>query len=1570
MVETPQDELSLRDIVEVLKRHRVYLWAFPLILAALALIYGFLIAEPTYASTATLSVAPVQVQAQLEQRIQVQQATPITFEGLKALALSEETVGEVWEALRKEGKLPTRWQDRGGLRGIERMMRDLKVKDISPKLQAANPNQVPPIVASLTVQAPDPQVAAKAANLWVEAVKRRVNAIPLARLEASLKALEEQVTPAEKAYREAQARWEAFNKTTTLPQDKAELDAKTQERVGLDTELAGLERDLAAVQGRIQATLAEMRRQEAIVPIGTPPEQLAIINRRLAEAQASLARELERVRQSYTQAAQVLEKFKGREQIPVWQAELSAYTEAYASAQARLIALQKDLAQKQALLQDAEARLAEYKAQLPNLSIENLVAGLTVKEAEALVADRLKEADSRLKAAEGAWAEFQRKSQLEVWKRQLGGYADRVASIRQRLESLATDRFRVEADLGEARRRFDQYKAQLPNLSIENLVAGLTVKEAEALVADRLKEADSRLKAAEGAWAEFQRKSQLEVWKRQLGGYADRVASIRQRLESLATDRFRVEADLGEARRRFDQYKAQLPNLSIENLVAGLTVKEAEALVADRLKEADSRLKAAEGAWAEFQRKSQLEVWKRQLGGYADRVASIRQRLESLATDRFRVEADLGEARRRFDQYKAQLPNLSIENLVAGLTVKEAEALVADRLKEADSRLKAAEGAWAEFQRKSQLEVWKRQLGGYADRVASIRQRLESLATDRFRVEADLGEARRRFDQYKAQLPNLSIENLVAGLTVKEAEALVADRLKEADSRLKAAEGAWAEFQRKSQLEVWKRQLGGYADRVASIRQRLESLATERAIKQTRLEEAEKELAKEPRLIALEREITADPAVAAAIAQGGNLRDLLGLKLKNQELNPTHLKLLSTALDLRADLAALDREEKALKEEEAKLAPLVQDLQRRIADEEATRARLLTELDTARDIYNAVYRYAESLKKVASRPDAVLREVSPDVLAYRDRIVDLEARLVALKAEEEALKEEEAKLAPLVQDLQRRIADEEATRARLLTELDTARDIYNAVYRYAESLKKVASRPDAVLREVSPDVLAYRDRIVDLEARLVALKAEEEALKEEEAKLAPLVQDLQRRIADEEATRARLLTELDTARDIYNAVYRYAESLKKVASRPDAVLREVSPDVLAYRDRIVDLEARLVALKAEEEALKEEEAKLAPLVQDLQRRIADEEATRARLLTELDTARDIYNAVYRYAESLKKVASRPDAVLREVSPDVLAYRDRIVDLEARLVALKAEEEALKEEEAKLAPLVQDLQRRIADEEATRARLLTELDTARDIYNAVYRYAESLKKVASRPDAVLREVSPDVLAYRDRVVGLRAEITGLKAEEGALKRNLTELDGRIRDRKAKIAAQEREKEAVTLEYATKKAAYEAFRSRYDQIASLTAQDLTFDNPNPEFQRLRSALIDAQAEEARLSARRAALLARINQVEARLGLLKDRVAKAQVEQDTVNQALELAKNAYLALAQKRTDLQIQIASNQEAWASILAPAYPVYEKVAPKRGLLLALAVALGLMLGVMAAFVAEALRPKEPAPQVG
>ncbi|WP_243028305.1 Wzz/FepE/Etk N-terminal domain-containing protein [Thermus albus] len=813
MVETPADELSLRDILETLKRQRLWILSLPVVFGAAALVYGFFIAEPRYASTATVNVAPVQVQAQLEQRIQVQGQSLLTFEGLKALAFSEEVTREVWEALRKEGKLPTAWQDQGGSPGLERMVKDFRIKNESPRQQVVPQGQVPPVVASLTVEAPSPKVAARAANLWAEAVTKRVNLIPLARLEANLEALEEQIAPAEKTYQEAQARFEAFQRSTTLAQDKAELEAKTGERVSLDQERSALERDLAAVRGRIGALEAEARRQAALVPIGTSPDQLAIIGRRLREAQENLKREAERARQSYVAAAQVLESFRGKERIPIWQAELAAYTDGYASAQSRLLAIQKELAVNQTRLAEARARLAEYKAQLPGLSLENLVAGLTVEEAEALVAERLKEADARVKAAEAAWQAYQRESQLNVLKQQLGGFSDRVAGIRSRLEKIPT----------------------------------------------------------------------------------------------------------------------------------------------------------------------------------------------------------------------------------------------------------------------------------------------------------------------------------------------------------------------------------------------------EKAVLQRKLEEAEAELAKQPQLLALEREVVADPVVAAALARGGDLQALVGLKLKNQELNPTHQKLLFSVLDLRADLAALEREEQALRGEESRLLPQVASLQERIADEEAKRARLSLELDVARDLYNAVYRYAESLKRLAAQPGTRLREVSPDVLRFRDQVVELEGQKAALEA----------------------------------------------------------------------------------------------------------------------------------------------------------------------------------------------------------------------------------------------------------------------------------------------------------------------------------------------------------------------------ERSGLERNLKEYDRRIQALKSQMAAQEREREAVLLEYNTKKAAYEAFRARYDQIATLTGFDLAFDNPNPEYQRIRSVLIDTQAEEARLLSRKAALEARMAQVEARINLLKERVARAQVEEERVRQALELSRNAYVALVQKRTDLQIELASSQNSLAQVIAPAYPIYEKVAPKRALILALAVFLGLVLGVMAAFVAEALRPPQP-----
>ena len=46
-METPSEELTLREILEILKRQKAWILTLPLLFGAVALIYGFFVAEPT-----------------------------------------------------------------------------------------------------------------------------------------------------------------------------------------------------------------------------------------------------------------------------------------------------------------------------------------------------------------------------------------------------------------------------------------------------------------------------------------------------------------------------------------------------------------------------------------------------------------------------------------------------------------------------------------------------------------------------------------------------------------------------------------------------------------------------------------------------------------------------------------------------------------------------------------------------------------------------------------------------------------------------------------------------------------------------------------------------------------------------------------------------------------------------------------------------------------------------------------------------------------------------------------------------------------------------------------------------------------------------------------------------------------------------------------------------------------------------------------------------------------------------------------------------------------------------------
>ncbi len=264
------DELTLRDLWEILRRKRIYLIAFPLFALLIAGFYAFLIAKPVYESRAVVTVAPIQVRARLEKQIELQPAKNLSPEALKLLLSTQEMRLAVAKRLREREMLPPEWEELDDREVAAVLASRLQVKATSERQRQTTPNSL--ITVELTTQAGDPEKAAEIANLWAELAVERINEIPALQLKANLSALEKQLPAAEQAFRQAQKAWEAFRKEDRRSLWKQEL-AQVEKRLGaiaqrlrtLPTELATAEAKLRALQDRLARIPERYRLEKSVV---------------------------------------------------------------------------------------------------------------------------------------------------------------------------------------------------------------------------------------------------------------------------------------------------------------------------------------------------------------------------------------------------------------------------------------------------------------------------------------------------------------------------------------------------------------------------------------------------------------------------------------------------------------------------------------------------------------------------------------------------------------------------------------------------------------------------------------------------------------------------------------------------------------------------------------------------------------------------------------------------------------------------------------------------------------------------------------------------------------------------------------------------------------------------------------------------------------------------------------------------------------------------------------------------------------------------------------------------------
>ena len=352
------DEITLKEIVDVLKRKRNTIMIMTALSIIAAILYLAFFAKSVYASSAVISVYPSEVRASLESKIQLEPVPRITAYALKVLLPAQETLFQVAHKLKEAKFIPQEWSELNEVELADRLHDTLKASVLQPESGTA-PHV---LTAELNVRLHDPELAAAVANAWAEVAVGAINQLPKAHIEATIEAFAQQVTPARDAYQKAQEAMRSFRRSTNLDAWKRELTSRIGRGIELKRQIDTLTRKVAEKRARFAKISQILSRERAQVEGQPDPGKLVFQNRSLSDAKSMLTRQVDSSKRSYEKAASALREFRVNTPLARWKTERQRYLDRIGTGELRLETLASEKQRTQAQLD----KISELLTSTPN----------------------------------------------------------------------------------------------------------------------------------------------------------------------------------------------------------------------------------------------------------------------------------------------------------------------------------------------------------------------------------------------------------------------------------------------------------------------------------------------------------------------------------------------------------------------------------------------------------------------------------------------------------------------------------------------------------------------------------------------------------------------------------------------------------------------------------------------------------------------------------------------------------------------------------------------------------------------------------------------------------------------------------------------------------------------------------------------------------------------------------------------------------------------------------------------------------------------------------------------------
>ena len=366
-----QEEVSLREIYLILKKHVRWIFMPTALFVLVAAVYTFFLVAPQFTSESTLTVQSTLVQAKSNDQLQTQSVQGFSNSQIKTIATSRPVLDQVLKTVRDNQDVPPEWLNNNF--DAERLGKKLKV-DFASSVAGATDQFAVPII-TLSANAPKPQIAALLANTWASLTVEKLNQLPKDRLESTVTTIQGQLNRSETILATAEQAFREFSTASTLTQDQSELASSTEERTKLTDEIAQARQALEEIKAQLKIQNQNLTNAQSVIPQNsnpTPngsPSSITLMSGDLEQVRNNLSVQTAQARQRYLETSNAVQAFEANNTVPVLQNRVDSIVSRLNVISTRLQSIQTDLNIAQARLTDTKAQLAK-QPQLLNLNRE------------------------------------------------------------------------------------------------------------------------------------------------------------------------------------------------------------------------------------------------------------------------------------------------------------------------------------------------------------------------------------------------------------------------------------------------------------------------------------------------------------------------------------------------------------------------------------------------------------------------------------------------------------------------------------------------------------------------------------------------------------------------------------------------------------------------------------------------------------------------------------------------------------------------------------------------------------------------------------------------------------------------------------------------------------------------------------------------------------------------------------------------------------------------------------------------------------------------------------------------